>query len=263
MVGHVHRLGGSMMQVRDSASSVRLIGPPMAPPAELLRWLMQQHGIACFFEPRAAGLHVLQQRRLGMPVELPLILTPDGPVGGLRPSLAWLDTLLQQRGENLYPEAGDRLWVEAVIAPLFPAAVQMFYWHMLKAPRAIIPPSVAGVPIGDRLAVQLGFPLWRGLLRRGLKLDEFDPARAEAAIFRQFDEMAEGLAKVNGKAGMDVRDILFAVLASPVLLPPGHPASLPPMESLPGAFRALVVRCRKHPAGQHALETYLGRGVTD
>lgn len=249
-----------MAQVRDSAASVRLIGPPMAPPVELLRWLMQRHGIACVFQPRAAGLHVLQQRKLGMPVELPLILAPDGPVGGLRPSLAWLEGRLQQRGQALYPNAGDRLWVESAIAPLFPAAVQLFYWYMLNAPRAIIPPSVAGVPIGDRLTVQLGFPLWRGLLRRGLKLDEFVPAQAEAAIFQQFDEMAAGPATA-GELG--VRDIFFAVLASPVLLPPGHPARLPPVDSLPGAFRALVERCRTHPAGQHALRTYLGRDVVD
>lgn len=247
------------------ATTIRLIGPPMAPPVELLRWLMQVHCVAHDFEPRAAGLHGTLQRKLGLPIELPVLLMPEGPVGGLRPSLAALDGLLGKSGGSLYSMPGDREWAEALIAGLFPGAVQMFYWHMLPKRSAIVPPSVAGVPTGDRLAVTLGFPFWRMLLRRGLKLEDFDPVAAEARILEGFERVAADLGGkpwLSGKRAC-FRDLLFAVLASPVILPPGHPASLPPMDTLPPAFRAMVERMRAHPAGRHALKVYSVRGQAD
>lgn len=244
---------------------VTLIGPPMAPPVELLRWLMQVHCLPHRFEPRAAGLHAPLQKKLGLPIELPLLLTPEGPIGGLRPAIGCVEGQLKQAGASLYTGEAEREWAEALTTELFPAAVQLFYAYMLKSPLAIIPPSLAGVPLGDRLAVTLGFPLWRAALRRGLKLETFRPELAEAVIRHQFDRVASELGGKNWLCGKRAcfRDLLFAVLASPVILPPGHPATLPAMDSLPRAFRTRVESFRAHPAGQHALKVYATRGQAD
>jgi hypothetical protein len=234
-----------------------LIGPPMAPPVELHRWLMQRHGVAHRFEPRAAALHGFQQRRLGLAFELPLLLTPEGPVGGLRPSLADLEARLARRGAALFPAPGDRDWAEGIMGPLFPAGVKSFYWHMLKAPRVLAPAASAGVPWFDAVAVRLGYPIWRRVMEGGLELDAFDPAAAEATISALFDRVAgevRGAFLDGAKPG--VRDIVFAVMASPVILPAAHPATLPPVADLPPAFRALVNRCRAHPAGVLATRVY-------
>jgi len=242
---------------------ITLIGPPMAPPVELQRWLMALHGVPHRFEPRAAGLHALQQRRLNMPVELPLLLTPEGPVGGLRPSIAWLDARLQRAGGTLFPDAGDAAWVEALMTPLFPAGVKSFYAPMLEAPDVLGPKASSNVPMLDRLVVRMAFPLWRRLMRGGLKLDEFDADAARLTIDRVFAEVAAELgdrAFLHGTVP-GIRDIVFAVMASPVILPAGHPADLPAVADLPGGFRALVQHCRAHPAGKLAQRVYGTRGA--
>ncbi len=237
-----------------STSDIRLIGPPMAPPVDLMRWLMQRNDIAFQFQPRAAGLHAFQQRRLKVTLELPLMLTPDGPIGGLRPTLAWV---LRQSGKA--PPTGALY--DQMVAGLFPGAVQLFYAHMLPHPHALIGPSVAGVPFLDRMVVTLLYPLWRRLLFGGLKLEEFSSSDGEVRIAAVFDALAEALLSQPFLSGdeMGVFDLVFATLASPVLLPPGHPATLPALSTLPAEFARIVARFRAHPAGQHALSLYRDR----
>ena len=243
---------------------ITLIGPPMAPPVELQRWLMQIHGIAYAFQPRAAGLHAFQQRRLGMPVELPLILTPAGPIGGFRPSLAALEAQLQRRGNTLFPRDGDAAWVDALVTPLFPAAVKSFYAPMLETPSVLAPKASSGVPVLDALVVRLAFPFWKKLMRAGLKLDDFNPVAARATIDRIFNAVADELGdrQFLQTDAPGIRDIVFAVLASPVILPKGHPADLPAIADLPAEFRALVEQCRAHPAGILAQRVYDRRAET-
>ena len=121
----------------------------------------------------------------------------------------------------------------------------------------------SGVPMRDKLVVRMAFPFWRKLMRGGLKLDEFDQAAAKATIERVFGEVARDMGRkpfLHGDTA-GIRDIVFAVMASPVILPQGHPADLPLLADLPMDFRALVETCRAHPAGALAQRVYAGRHV--
>jgi cytochrome P450 len=233
----------------------------MAPPVELQRWLLQSRNIPYEYRPRAAGLHALASRRNKVPIELPLILTPAGPVGGLRPSLAWFDEMRPER-EALVPDRGHRALVDRLTASLFGAAVKSFYHHMLTVPGVLVPAAIAGTPLFDRVTVRLLRPLWVRTLRLGLGLADFDPAAAEARIDEAFASVEAALAGsgsfLAGDAPGDA-DIIFAVLASPVILPHGHPAGLPADGDLPPRFRALVERCRARPAGALAQRVYDSR----
>jgi cytochrome P450 len=242
------------------APRIRLIGPPMAPPVELARWLLEARRRPHEFVTRAAGLSAFASIRHKVPVELPLLLFPEGPVGGLLPSLAAIEDRLAPR-ETLFPQAGDRAFVWTLGAELFAPAVKTFYARMLPHPRLLAPRATAGVPLTDALVVRLAYPAWAALMRSGLKLAEFDPEAAAAEIDRIFAEVGEALA---GKAFLHgaapgIRDVVFAVLASPVILPPGHPASIPRLEELPEPFREQVARWRATAAGQLALRVYEGR----
>lgn len=232
----------------------------MAPPVELQRWLLETRGIAHEFVARAPGLHAFASRRHGMPIELPLILTPAGPVGSLWSSIEWLEEILPAR-ESLFPDPGDRAFVQWLCAELFSPAVKSFYSRMLLAPRLLVPVTTVGTPWYDRLFVRLAFPVWRAMMRAGLGLNTFDPDDAAAridAVFDRIDSELSGAPFLHGRSA-GIRDLVFAVLASPIILPERHPVRLPSVGELPDGLRQLVVRCRARPAGVLALRMYEAR----
>lgn len=235
----------------------KLIGPPMAPPVELTRWLLESRNRPHEFVPRAAGLHTFASLRHKQPVELSLILFPEGRVGGLLPSLAAIEDRLAPY-ETLFPRAGDREFAWKLGAELFGPAVKTFYASMLPHPRVLAPRATAGVPWSDAVVVRLGYPGWESLMRRRLELDEFDLEAAAAGIDRIFAEVerAMGREAFLGGHAPSIRDVVFAVLASPVILPDGHPASIPLLEELPDGFRAQVERLRATTAGKLAQRVY-------
>jgi len=229
----------------------------MAPPVELNRWLRDLRNRPYQFNVRAAGLHAFASRRRNVPIELPLLLTPEGAVGGLLPSLMALEEQLAP-SETLFSRIGDRELVERLCASLFAPAVRTFYFHMLPARQVLAKHASAGVPWIDALLVRMAYPLWRRLLNRGLKLDGFDAEEQATAIDRAFSSVERELGPLRFLGGDEpcFRDIVFAVLASPVILPPGHPASIPSPDEVPDAFRSQIELWRSRPAGQLALRVY-------
>jgi cytochrome P450 len=229
----------------------------MTPPVELARWLLESRNRPHELVPRAAGLHAFASLRRKQPVELPLILFPEGPMGGLLPSLAAIEDRLAPH-ETLFPQVGDREFAWKLGAELFGPAVKTFYASMLPHPRVLAPRASAGVPWADVVVVRLGYPGWEALMRRGLELDEFDITDAAAAIDDVFAEVQAALGREAylGGHAPSIRDVVFAVLASPVILPDGHPASIPLVEELPEPFRAQVERLRATPAGKLAQRVY-------
>lgn len=243
--------------VQGERPRTKLIGPPMAPPVELARWLLESRNIPHEFVPRAAGLHAYESIRRKVAVELPLLLFPEGPVGGLLPAVAAIEDRLSPR-ETLFAAAGDREFVWKLGAELFGPAVKTFYASMLPHPNVLARRATANVPWTDALVVRPIYPAWANLMRSGLKLGEFDLDHAAAEIDRIFAEVAAALggrAFLHG-ATPGIRDVVFAVLASPVILPAGHPASIPRLEELPERFRAQVERLRATAGGQLAQRTY-------
>jgi len=235
----------------------KLIGPPMAPPVELTRWLLETRSRPHEFVPRAAGLHGFVAVAYKVPIELPLLLFPEGPMGALLPSIAAIEDRLAPR-ETLFPKPGDREFFEHLGRELFSRAVKTFYASMLPVPRILAPRATSGVPMADALFVRLAYPAWAALMRSGLKLAEFDIEDAAVNIDKVFAEVAKALGKKRFLGGTEpsIRDVVFAVLASPVILPAGHPASIPRVEDLPDRFRAQVERLRATPAGQLCQRVY-------
>lgn len=247
----------------SEAPRLSLIGPALAPPVDLSRWLLNDRAIPYQFVRRAPGLHAFESRRRGMPIELPLILTAAGPVGALKPSLEWLDEQLAAR-ERLFRTPEDRAFVLGLCTDLFGDAVKSFYAPMLNSRRLLLASALEKVPWTDSLFVRLLYPVWRWMMRKGLDLDAFDPDAAAARIDSVFARVEAELGDrpfLHGDAP-GIRDIVFAALASPVILPDHHPALLPPVAELPDGLRAIVERCRGRPAGALAMRVYARRAET-
>ncbi|HVQ08193.1 MAG TPA: cytochrome P450 [Allosphingosinicella sp.] len=90
----------------SEAPRIKLIGPVKAPPVELLRWLFEARAIPFESVPSTA-------------VAPSLIETPAGGIGGLWPALEWLDEI-SRASEGLFPEDGDRAFVQSLCAELDP-----------------------------------------------------------------------------------------------------------------------------------------------
>ena len=58
---------------------IQVYGPPLAPPVELSRWMLERLGIPYEFTPAAAGLSALRSWRCNVPIELPLLMVDGCP----------------------------------------------------------------------------------------------------------------------------------------------------------------------------------------
>jgi glutathione S-transferase len=236
---------------------IHLYGPPLAPPVELSRWMLERLGIPYEFSPAAAGLSALRSWRYNVPIELPFLMVDGVPSGGVRQAYALITGPVAAAYGKSRPNV-DAAFAEMLFADLFSAGVRTFYAHMLLCPKVLKPLATGSVPLWHRLLIRYVYPLWRWMMRRGLKLDSYDQAQAAASIAKCFavaEKRMGGRAFIGGDAPSD-EDVLFAVLSSPVLLPPGHPVKLPPVDAMPAELGRMVARLRQTVAGRLALRTY-------
>lgn len=225
---------------------------------ELARWLLECRGIDYRFLPEAAGLSAIRSSLNRVPIELPLLKTRTGAIGGLRPSFQYLSGPLLEAGRE-DSLSFDRAFVSELFDGLFSQAVRTFYWHMLEAPAVLKPLATNGVPAWHRAVILHAFGAWRAVMHRGLNLDDYAPEAVRLEIASCFRRVAEavppGASFLRGSSP-GTEDVVFAVLASPVVLPKGHPVRLPAAEQLPAAFGALVTELRETPAGKLAQRVY-------
>lgn len=243
---------------------IEVYGPPLAPPVDHACWLLERMGLPFDFVPAAAALSAIRSSRLKVAIELPLILVDGAAHCGFRASFSLLHETLGSQAPNPQPKP-DAALADSLFDDLFGQAVRCFYREMLGSPKLLKPLSTQGVPAWHRWVVHGLYPLWRWALAKGLKLDSSDAAADAQSMQRAFAliEAALGDKVFLGGSAPDSNDILFAVVASPVILPPGHPVPMPGLASLPAPFRAIVERYRAMPAGQLALRIYAARQAGD
>ncbi len=237
---------------------LKLYGPPLAPPVELSRWILDRRRCPYEFHTQAAALSAIRAKLHGHSSELPLLLTDQGSIGNLRPSFSYVTGLLPQAGDPAKQKVDHDL-VAYLFENLFSQAVRTFYFHMLPHPELLKPLATSKVPLLHALVVRHLYGQWKNVMWKGLKLDEYDPEKVSREIAAVFVEVWRRLPKEHRFFGGDapgIDDIVFAVLASPVLLPPGHPVKLPDPSELPAGLRDQLQQLRGEPAGKLALEVY-------
>lgn len=237
---------------------LKLYGPPLAPPVELVRWILDRRRCPYEFHTQAAALSAIRAKWHGHSSELPLLLTDKGSIGNLRPSFTYATGLLPQAGDPA-KQKFDHDLVAYLFENLFSQAVRTFYFHMLPHPEILKPLATSTVPFLHALVVRGLYGQWKNVMWKGLKLDEYAPEKTPREIAAVFVEVWRRLPRTQRFFGGDtpgIDDIVFAVLASPVLLPPGHPVKLPEPAALPPGLRDLVLQFRGEPAGKLALEVY-------
>lgn len=243
--------------MRRSEPAIIVYGPPLAPPVELSRWLLDRLAIPYRFETAAAGLSAIRSRRERVPFELPLLYWNGVASGGLRAAFDRITGPIAKAHEVVVPPF-DAARIDDMVANLFGPAVRTFYRHMLPRPDLLKPLATTAVPFLHWAVIRFAYPVWRRVMAQGLNLAKHDAAADVASLERCFVAVESKLADARFLDGDDlgITDLLFAVLASPVLLPQEHPVRLPPTDALPAQLRDLVIKFRKRGAGELAMRTY-------
>jgi glutathione S-transferase len=238
----------------------RLITIPISHYCEKARWALERAGVPYREERHVQGIHRLAARRAGGGPTVPVLVTPEGVIGESGEILAWVDrrTPAEQR---LFPtDPGARAEVEGLCErldrELGPRGRRLMYVHMLEQRTLALSFNNQGVPGWEDRAIRLGWPLMRRFVERVLAITPGIEVEDEAAVFAEFDFVAQTLADgrpflCGGRFG--AADLTFAALSAAILLPPSYGVRLPEPEHLSAHMAAIVRRARDHPAGRFAL----------
>jgi len=256
--------------VRESAAladlaKYRMISARVSPMVELARWLFERQAIPYREEAHAPMLHVLATTSVKGGVEVPAIVTPTGAVWqGARDTLNGLDAL-GPPGRRLFGEteperAANQAFLESLLSLLL-HTVRRFVYHQVLPDRALLYPTATHrAPAWERAFVWWLYPVWRGMMGRGLdfspeKLAEA-PGQIEQALTMVETELARRGTPFLGGDHPGVLDIVHSALIGPLVFPANYGARLPPFEGLPPSLQDFVTATRARPAGDLALRTY-------
>jgi glutathione S-transferase len=256
----VRTRGGQRVQ---SPAVLRLVTIPISHYCEKARWALERSGTPYREERHVQGIHRLAARHAGGGVTVPVLVTPDGPIGESQEILRWVDARTPS-AQRLFPEQDRaRAEVERVCRrldeELGPRARRLIYVHMFAQRELALRFNNEGVPAWEDRTLRSGWPVFRQLIARVLGIHPGIEREDEAAVWRELDHVAELLA--DGRPHLCgerfcAADLTFAAMAAPVVMPPEYGVSLPRPDVLAAPTAALVERARAHPAGRHALALF-------
>jgi glutathione S-transferase len=194
---------------------------------------------------------------------VPVLVTPDGVIGDSADILAWVDASTPPE-HRLFPSVlGPRDKVERLCRRLDevlgPSGRRLMYVHMLADPKLALRFNNAGVPGWEDRFIRYGWPLAQRYVKRVLDIRPGIEVQDEAAVFGEFDYVAEQLC--DGRPYLcgeqfSAADLTFASLSASVIVPPTYGVPLPQPDVLSPGMAALVERARDHPAGRYALKLF-------
>ncbi len=191
---------------------------------------------------------------------MPVLVTPDGAIGESREILAWVDERTPAQLRLFSEEPACRREAERLCArfdeQLGPRGRRLMYVHMLAQRELVLRFNNNGVPAWEDRTIRYGWPLIVRFLRGALDIRPGVEIEDEAAVWREFDYVAELLA--DGRPHLcgerfGAADLTFAALSASVIVPPQYGVPLPQPDVLAPNTAALVQRARDHPAGRYAL----------
>ncbi|HLM02931.1 MAG TPA: cytochrome P450 [Pyrinomonadaceae bacterium] len=244
----------------------RLISIRISPMVEMARWIFELYNIPYAEEKHVAGLHLLATRRAGGGDEVPVVVTAEGVWKGAREFLINFDAKTppgnRLLGENDSHRAENLALADSLFALLLKQVRRYVYFYLLPEKRLLKPVVTDGVPLWEKLFVDLFYPLWQRLMSKGLDFSGSLVGDAKSDVEQAFkmveERLGDGRRFLAGERP-GIADIVFSSLAAPVVFPPQYGAKVPEMSELPMELRDFVSRCRASRAGQLVLDTYAER----
>jgi cytochrome P450/glutathione S-transferase len=241
----------------------RMISIPVSPYCELARWALDRLGIAYFEECHAPVFHALSLRRYTTSSDVPVLLTGDAILINARQVVDYYESRSAQ-DRRLYPDdsrsrAQAQQWFDHMY-DVFGIAVRAWaYAYMLPFRRSTARVWVTRVPLVERVAVPIIYPILRAALGGNLGLTPNTIPEQRAIIDATFDKvealLADGRRYLLGDR-FTAADLALAALAAPAILPLEYGGPIQSWDEMPPAMRADVQHLRNRPAGQYILRLY-------
>ncbi len=225
---------------------------------EKARWALDRCGVSYVEEAHLPVFHYLATYRHKAKRTVPVLVDGKTLVLDSTDIVAWAD---KQRPGSLIPISGadDALTIEDDLDNHFGPATRRWAYFYLLPNRDADPYIVEGAPRWQRTLLSLSRPVAVRYLRRSLKIDQAGVQRSlvkiEETLSRVDQIVTDGRRYLAGDR-FTVADLTFAALASPILLPPEHPAQKIPFDLLPPTAREQVEAWRARPSGRFALSLY-------
>jgi glutathione S-transferase len=245
---------------------LRLVTIPISHYCEKARWALERAGIPYREERHVQGVHRIAARRAGGGDTVPVLVTPDGALGESEEILIWVDERTPPE-QRLFPaDPGERAEVmhlcRRLDERLGPTGRRLMYIHMLAQPKLMLRFNNQGVPRWEDRLLRTGWPVIVRWARRELGIRPGIEVEDEAAVWEEFDHVAELLSDHHEYLCGDrfgAADLTFAALSAAVVVPPVYGVPLPQPETLPAHTATLVQHARDHPAGRYALKLFAER----
>jgi glutathione S-transferase len=242
---------------------LRLVTIPISHYCEKARWALERAGLAYREERHVQLVHRFYARRAGGGATVPVLVTPDGAIGDSALILDWIDARTPPE-HRLFPAAGpERDEVLGLCARfdeiLGPRGRRLVYVHMLAQPDLMLEFNNQGVPRWEDRFLRSGWPVIVRLARRALDITPGVEVGDEAAVWAEFDFVAERLS--DGRPYLcgerfTAADLTFAALSATMVGPHEYGVALPSADRMPAQTAELVLRARAHPAGQFAVSLF-------
>jgi glutathione S-transferase len=247
----------------------RLITIPASHYCEKARWALDRAGLAYDEDGHVPGLHL----RATLPVRFHFD----------RDDIR--TTPLLVRGEEVWPDStlillhvDEGLPAERRLFPADPAlrqevaawevrldddlgvhARRLAYWHLLPFKDLGLRELGRGVAAWEQRAAHIGFPLLASVIRSQLNVTEAAAARSLVQVRRVFADvdtlLGDGRPWLLGDR-FTAADVALAALATPVVLPAGHPWLQLRIDEVPPAMAEMARELRATKAGQLVQRAY-------
>ena len=240
---------------------------PPSSDCENSRWILRHYGVPYIEKPHAAPPFFILAILFHSSRKIPLLLTPDEKIQGLRPLIDHYDRLAAAE-KKLIPtvdrDKADALWHE-FNGDMGLATVVWAYTGLLPHKDIMIRPLSLHCPEFEQWFTRHLYFIPKLILWRLLKLSDRAAVDALAVLRRKFGKvdriLADGREFLMGDR-LTIVDIAFAVSGAPLVLPEGYGGSrheqgaIPTYEQYPPAMQKVVDEMRETKAGRFVLKMY-------
>lgn len=241
-----------------SARPPRLITIPPSLEAEVARWAMDRFGMRFEEEPHSVPILPRALKRAGAK-SLPALVSEHGVFNGTAEIAGYAEKLFPDAPAILPEKAPTDGFTLEVALEFGPATRSWAYFHLLPQRSLMVPVFTRGIPWWEKALVVLGYRLIAHMMGKGLSLSaegaEASATRAREIMDLTASQLADGRRYLLGER-FSLVDIIFAVQASPMIVPEQYGGTYPARDELPDAMQSLVAEMRDHPAGKFVLRMY-------
>jgi glutathione S-transferase len=228
---------------------------------EKARWALERARVPFEEERHFPLYHAAASYRAGGRRTVPVLVTDSGTVADSTDILELADRHCRGR---IYGDGGEvrrksRELEEKFDARLGPDTRRFVYFHILDDKKSVSQVFSHGVPLRERAAFSVTYPLIKRLMKRSMRLTAEGSKRSQSRVDDAFSEVGEMLSDGRRYLTGDqltAADITFAALAAPVLLPFCYGVPLPSLDEVPDALASEVRRYRALAAGKFVMRMY-------